>query len=241
MLKHKRALVTGGARGLGRGIADAFCENGASVVVLDLLEPPEHSCDRLYRQVDLSDRGQLAQEFDAAVQKLGGIDILVNAAGVNHKCPSAQFPISAWDMVLQVNLTAPFLLSQLAGKHMLAQKKGEIINIASMNSFLGGEATVAYAVSKGGISQLTKALCNEWANQNIQVNAIAPGFMMTDMNRHISAENDPERYEKIRVRIPFGRWGYPDDLKALAVFLAQDGNEYINGAIIPCDGGYLAY
>lgn len=142
-----------------------------------------------------------------------------------------------WEDVLQVNLTSVFQLCQLAGRKMLEQGAGKIINVASMLSFFGGYTVPAYAASKGGVAQLTKALSNEWAGRNVQVNAIAPGYMATEMNTALLA--DAKRNQEILARIPAGRWGSPEDVGGLAVFLASSASNYISGAVIPVDGGYL--
>ena len=169
----------------------------------------------------------------------GRVDILVNGAGIQRKIKTEDFPLEQWDLVLSINLNAVFILSQLAGRKMLKQGYGKIINIASMLSFFGGDSVPAYAATKGAVAQLTKAMCNEWASRGINVNAVAPGFMDTELNRHINMQNNPERHMKIAERIPAGRWGTPEDMKYLAVFLASHASDYINGAVIPCDGGYL--
>ncbi|MEG2679116.1 MAG: SDR family oxidoreductase, partial [Oscillospiraceae bacterium] len=189
-------------------------------------------------QGDLSDRAGLPALFEKAVVLLGGgIDILVNNAGVQRRNRCEEFTLEDWDAVMGVNLDAVFVLCQLAGRKMLAQGGGKIINLASMLSFFGGFTVPAYAASKGGVAQLTRALSNEWAGRNIQVNAIAPGYMATEMNTALI--NDESRNKQILDRIPAGRWGTPDDMKGLVVFLASGASNYMNGAIIPVDGGYL--
>ena len=176
-------------------------------------------------QCDLSDRDSVKAGFDIALKLLGGdIDVLVNAAGIQRRHKSEEFPIQDWEAVLEVNLTVPFVLCQFAGRRMIEQGRGgKIINFASMLSFFGGYTVPAYAASKGGIAQMTKALCNEWAKYGINVNAVAPGFVQTDMTKGLDA----------------GRWGTPDDVKGIGIFLASAASDYINGAVIPCDGGYL--
>ena len=168
---------------------------------------------------------------------LGGIDILVNCAGIQKRHPSEEFPLSDWNKVIEINLTAVFHMCRLAGNEMLKKGKGKIINVASMLSFFGGYTVPAYAASKGGVAQLTKALSNEWAAKNINVNAIAPGYMATEMNTAII--NDEKRNAAITARIPAKRWGTPEDVKGVVLFLASEASNYINGAIIPVDGGYL--
>jgi 2-deoxy-D-gluconate 3-dehydrogenase len=187
---------------------------------------------------DLKDRAKLKTAFETAVKQLGGtLDIIINCAGIQRRNKCEEFTLEDWDAVLDVNLTTVFILSQLAGRIMLQKGKGKIINMASMLSFFGGYTVPAYSASKGAVAQLTKALANEWAGRGVNVNAIASGYMDTTMNTAL--KNDPDRNEQILSRIPAGRWGLPADLKGIAVFLASDASNYINGAIIPVDGGYL--
>jgi 2-deoxy-D-gluconate 3-dehydrogenase len=166
------------------------------------------------------------------------VDILVNNAGTQARYPAVDFPLEAWDRVLDLNLRAVFQLCQLIGRPMLARGKGKIINLASMLSFQGGLTVPAYAASKGGVAQLTMALCNEWARLGVNVNAVAPGYMATEMNAALIA--DPERNAQISARIPAGRWGNPADIGLAVVFLASEAGDYIHGTILPVDGGWLA-
>ena len=245
-LTGKRAFVTGGGRGLGRGMAEGLAEAGAKVVILGssggVLKTAEElrakGLDVIGVQGDLSDRAGIPALFEAVVEQLGGgIDILVNNAGVQRRSRCEDFALEDWDAVINVNLNAVFVLCQLAGSKMLAQGGGKIINLASMLSYFGGFTVPAYAASKGGVAQLTKALSNEWAGKNIQVNAIAPGYMATEMNTALM--EDPDRNQGILARIPAGRWGTPEDMKGLVIFLASRASDYMNGAVIPVDGGYL--
>lgn len=168
-----------------------------------------------------------------------GLDILVNAAGIQRRHNSEDFPLEDWNEVLNVNLNAPFELCQLAAREFISNnKKGKIINISSMLAFFGGFNVPAYSASKGGITQMTKAFCNEWASKGINVNCIAPGYMDTDMNTALTNPDNP-RYIEITNRIPQKRWGNGDDMKGCAVFLASSASDYVNGAVIPVDGGYL--
>ena len=246
-LTGKRALVTGGTRGLGRGMAEGLAEAGAKVVILGSSAAVFKTAEELRAKGldvsalrgDLSDRDNIPALFDQVLELLGGgIDILLNDAGVQRRNRCEEFTLKDWDLVLGVNLDAVFVLCQLAGRKMLAQGSGKIINIASMLSFFGGFTVPAYAASKGAVAQLTKALSNEWAGKNIQVNAIAPGYMSTEMNTALI--NDNGRNTEILGRIPAGRWGTPEDMKGLAVFLASAASNYISGAVIPIDGGYLS-
>lgn len=245
-LTNKKAIVTGGSSGLGYGMVQALHDAGAHVAIIDIAE----SVTAVAREIgddgpevygvkgNLGDRESLKSAFYTAVCDLGGhLDILINNAGIQRRSKCEEFPIEYWDDVLEINLTSVFQLCQLAGKQMLTQGKGKIINMASMLSFFGGYLVPAYAASKGGVAQLTKALANEWAGRGINVNALAPGYMDTNLNTAIV--QDPDRTREIISRIPAGRWGKPDDLKGAVIFLASDCSDYINGAVIPVDGGYL--
>ena len=228
-IEGRKAIVTVSTRGLGWGMAEGLMESGAEVVIWGSSEKV-HDVAEEFRErgfpchgvaADLSDRQSLNAGFVKSMELLGGkIDILVNCAGIQRRHPSEEFPMSDWDEVLEVNLTAPFELCQLAGREMLKAGYGKIINIASMQSFFGGFTIPAYASAKGGIALLTKALCNEWAGRGINVNAIAPGYMATEMNRALLDPANP-RYKEITDRIPAHRWGRAlgEDMKALVSFL----------------------
>lgn len=245
-VQGRKAIVTGGTRGLGAGMAEALLEEGAEVVIFGSGESVADvaagfrdrgfACHGL--TVDLADPAARAAGFDEALGLLGGrLDILVTAAGVQSRHKAEAFPLEDWQAVLEVNLTAVFDLCQRAARVMLPQGGGKIINIASLLSFFGGLTVPAYAASKGGIAQLTKALANEWASQGICVNAIAPGYMATDMNAALIA--DAGRNAEISARIPAHRWGTADDMKGPLLFLASGASDYVNGTILPVDGGYL--
>ena len=246
-LTGQRALVTGGGRGLGLGMAEGLAQAGAKVVILGSSDAVLKAADDVRAKGldvtgvrgDLSDRENLPTLFETAIAPLGGgIDILVNNAGVQRRNPCTEFTLEDWDTVLNVNLNAVFVLCQLAGRKMIAQGSGKIVNLASMLSFFGGFTVPAYAASKGAVAQLTKALCNEWAGKNVQVNAIAPGYMDTEMNTALTDPANP-RFKEITDRIPAHRWGKPEDMAGLVVFLSSAASDYINGAIIPVDGGYM--
>lgn len=246
-IQGRKALITGATRGLGWGMAEGLMEYGAETVIWGTSEKVFNVAAEFRSQgfrcqgvvADLQNRDSLNASFARSLELLDSkIDILVNCAGIQRRHPSEEFPMSDWDAVLEVNLTAPFQLCQLAGRKMLQQGRGKIINVASMNTFFGGLTIPAYASAKGGIAQLTKALCNEWAGRGVNVNAIAPGYMATEMNRALLDPRNP-RYEQITARIPAHRWGTGDDMKGICVFLASDASAYVNGAIIPVDGGYL--
>lgn len=247
-IKGKKAAVTGGASGLCDAMARALHDAGAEVTLVDINEEglkaaaaemgatgaPVH-----YVAGDLGKLDDLDGLYAEVLGTLGGrIDILVNGAGIQHREKAVDFPIDRWQSVIAINLTAVFRLSQLAGRTMLEQKAGKIINIASMTSWFGSEMVPAYASSKGGVMQLTKALSNEWAGEGVCVNAIAPGYMATRLTEDMKQKN-PAQYKEITSRIPAHRWGSPDDLKGAVVFLASPASDYISGVILPVDGGYL--
>lgn len=247
-IKGWRAIVTGGTRGLGRSMAEALMEAGAKAVIVGSTENAETVagtfCDKGFWcrgiKINLEKQEERIYGFQKAVQLLGGLDIIINAAGIQRRYPCEEFPMEDWQSVLEVNLTAAFELSQLAAKEFLKKEQpyGKIINIASMLSFFGGYTVPAYAASKGGVVQFSKAMCNELAKKGINVNCIAPGYMDTEMNSALTDLQNP-RYAEITGRIPAGRWGLPEDMKGTAVFLASHASDYVNGAVIPVDGGYL--
>jgi 2-deoxy-D-gluconate 3-dehydrogenase len=245
-LEGKKAVVTGGSRGLGRGMAAGLAEAGAEVIITGVSERAIKTAAELREkgfqveavQFDLSRRDQLKESFALIMEKFEDqLDILVNNAGIQRRNRAEEFSEQDWDDVIEVNLNSVFLLSQLAAGRMLKNDGGKIINIASLLSFFGGYTVPAYAASKGGIAQLTKAFSNEWAAKGINVNAIAPGYMDTEMNTALV--NDPDRNQLIMSRIPAGRWGKPEDMKGIVVFLASKASDYLNGTVIPVDGGYL--
>ena len=245
-LKGKTAIVTGGSRGLGYGVAEAFVEHGMNVVIAassSRVFEAEEKLQKIGRckayKIDLQIAEERSSFFEKSLDYLGGrLDVLANVAGIQYRSPAEEFPLDQWQRVLDINLTAVFHLCQLAGRVMIPQKSGKIINIASMLSFFGGITVPAYAASKGGIAQLTKALSNEWAQHGINVNALAPGYMATEMNIALSSPDSP-RYESITARIPARRWGTEQDMKGPALFLASNLSNYLNGAVVPVDGGYL--
>lgn len=246
-LKGKKAIVTGGTRGLCLEIAKAYHLAGAEVVLwgrsqsgyetaaaLTSSEAPVH-----FVPCDVESSQDIAKAVEKSAELLGGrIDILVNGAGIQYRADALDFPEEQWCKVINVNLTAMFLVSQKVGRYMVDQHYGKIINIASMCSFFGSVRIPAYSASKGGVAQLTKALSNEWSARGVNVNAIAPGYMETELTRNIKTTNPPQ-YAEITSRIPMGRWGQPEDLQGIAVFLASDASAYVSGAVIPVDGGYL--
>ena len=244
-LAGKTAAVTGGGRGLGLGISNALLEAGADVIVFGRTGVPVELTARaasLGREVqfvalDLADSEAIAS-VARRVLSTHRVDILVNNAGTQDRYPAVDFPLQAWDRVLDINLRAVFQLCQLFGAPMLERGQGKIVNLASLLSFQGGMTVPAYAASKGAVAQLTKALCNEWAGRGVNVNAIAPGYMDTDMNAALLA--DPVRMEQLSARIPAGRWGQPQDIGDVVVFLASQAASYVHGQVLAVDGGWMA-
>lgn len=246
-LDGKVALVTGAGQGLGQGMALGLAEAGADIASLDRVGcagtcESVRGLGRRYFEsvVDLREASVEGLQAVVAriVQELGCIDILVNNAGTIRRTPALDFSEADWDDVLQINLKAAFFLAQAVARVMMRQGSGKIINIASMLSFQGGINVPSYTAAKSGLAGVTHALANEWAKHHINVNAIAPGYMATDNTAALRA--DPVRSTSILERIPAGRWGTPDDLKGIVVFLASSASDYLHGAIIPVDGGWLA-
>ena len=244
-LTGKNALVTGSYKGLGAAIATALAQAGANVAVHGRSGDPQAVMDAIHKAGskaitvtgDVADAKVCEEIIDATVRGLGSLDILVNNAGIIRRTPAVDYSMSDWNDVIEINLNSVFRLCQLAGRHMLKQGKGKIINIASLLSFQGGVFVPAYAAAKGGVAQLTKALANEWASKGVNVNGIAPGYMATDNTSALRA--DEKRNRQILERIPAGRWGNPEDLAGTAVFLASSASDYIHGQLIVVDGGWL--
>lgn len=242
-----RALVVGGAGDLGQAMLEGLLESGAHAVAVDrspkVLSLAESLCAQGHRAhglvVDIRDRDAIKASVRDAQAWLGGpVDILVNAAGIQRRAPSEQFSENDWDEVLSVNLTAGFLYSQQVAPGMIAQGRGKIIHVASIMSQFGGITIPAYAASKGGLAQLTKALSNDWAAHGICVNAIAPGYMNTQLNTALIA--DEKRSTEVLLRTPAKRWGVPADMKGVVVFLASSASDFVTGTVIAVDGGYSA-
>ncbi len=245
-LNGKHAIVVGGAGDLGLAMLEAVVKAGARAVVIDINDTVHQVAQTLCQQggavhaiqADIACRDQIRSSYAEALEFLGGrVDILLNAAGIQRRHPSEFFPEKDWDDVLAVNLSATFFYCQLAAKTMIPQGGGKIINVASILSFCGGITIPAYAASKGGVGQLTKTLANDWGGKGINVNAIAPGYMDTKLN--VALMNDLVRSADILARIPQKRWGTAHDLKGITIFLASTASDYVNGAVIPVDGGYL--
>jgi len=244
-LDGRVALVTGASAGLGQAIATGLAEAGADVVCHGNTRSAEDTCkaiERVGRRAfsvtgDLAIKETAKSLVETTTRQFGRLDILVNNAGTIRRAPAADYSEEDWATVIEVNLSAVFRLSQLAGRQMIAQGGGKIINIASLLSFQGGSTVPAYAASKGGVAQLTKALANEWAGKGINVNAIAPGYMRTDNTKALQA--DETRNRQILERIPAGRWGEPSDLAGAVVFLASPASDYLHGHVLIVDGGWM--
>jgi 2-deoxy-D-gluconate 3-dehydrogenase len=245
-LEGRVALVTGARQGLGQAFAVALAEAGADIAALDRTDMDEtgrligglgRRCVPIQCDLRAASVADLNQIVERVVADLGRLDILVNNAGIIRRAPAIEFAEADWDDVLQINLKAVFFLSQAAAKVMVRQSRGKIINVASMLSFQGGIIVPSYTAAKSGVAGITRALANEWAQHNVNVNAVAPGYMATDNTAALRA--DPTRSTSILSRIPAGRWGTPEDLKGIAVFLASPASDYLHGAIIPVDGGWL--
>jgi 2-deoxy-D-gluconate 3-dehydrogenase len=245
-LDGRVATVTGANRGLGLGIAAALAQAGADIVSVQRSE----DCAQTRAAVESAGRRFLAVTLDvgapdaataaleATLTAFGRADILVNNAGVQRRARAEDFSAADWELVLNVNLNAVFRFAQSYGRHMLSHGGGKIINIASLISLQGGFTIAAYAAAKHGVAGITAALCNEWASRGINVNAIAPGYMATEMNAALIG--DPDRSAQIGARIPAGRWGEPADMGGAAVFLASRAADYIHGQMLAVDGGWLA-
>lgn len=246
-LEGKTALVTGGATGIGAAVAIALAAAGANIAMTVHNRPGDeviHAIDELNRHClplayDLSELTpkRASALFAEIEEELAPVDILVNNAGIIRRAPATDFAYDDWQAVMQVNLEAVWLLSQAAGKHMQT-RGGKIITIASVLSFQGGMFVPAYTAAKHAVTGLTKALANEWASNNINVNAIAPGYIRTANTRAL--QDDPERNQALLARIPAGRWGKPSDLGGAAVFLASDAANYVHGTTLTVDGGWRA-
>ena len=244
-LQGKVALVTGANTGLGQGIALALAEAGADIAAAGIVAAAEteekvKALGRRFINIEanLITIEPVERIVAETVNGLGGLDILVNNAGLIRRADAVEFSEKDWDDVMNVNIKSAFFMSQAAGKHFIAQGSGKIINIASMLSFQGGIRVPSYTASKSGIAGITRLLANEWASKGLNINAIAPGYMATDNTAPLRADED--RAASILSRIPAGRWGEPSDLGGTAVFLASRASDYVNGAVIPVDGGWLA-
>ncbi len=244
-VEKKRAIVTGGSRGIGLAMARGLHEAGAEVTIFynstdvrGVLETMRTGAKVHAVKCNMTDRRQLEQSVDEALRLMGGVDILVNCAGIQKRCPIEEFPAEDWDRIIEVNLTSVFLITRLVGKEMLKQGHGKIINLGSMNTFVALNNIVAYVASKGGIGQMTKAFANEWGARGINVNAIAPGYIETEMTAAL--KNDEAENNRILNRTALKRWGTTQDLIGALLFLCSSASDYVSGVVLPVDGGYLA-
>jgi 2-dehydro-3-deoxy-D-gluconate 5-dehydrogenase len=244
-LDGKVALVTGAAAGIGAAIAEALAEAGADVACHGNTRPADATAAKVLAKNrksaalsgDLSDRATPARLIAEVRERFGRIDLLINNAGIIRRTPAVDHSDEDWDAVLNVNLTSVFSLCKLAGKHLLEQGSGKIVNIASLLSFQGGVNVPGYAAAKGGLANLTRALANEWAGRGVNVNGIAPGYIETENT--LALRQDAERFKQISERIPAGRWGTPRDLAGAAVFLCSPASDYVHGHILTVDGGWM--
>lgn len=242
----KHCIVTGGAQGLSRGMAEALLENGCKVVLIDVQKEKLENVCAEYRGKgyeafavagNLADRSDIDRMFEEAMVILGGkLDVLIPAAGIQRRHLPEEFPLNEWDLVLNINLNHVFIMIQKALRVMLKQPTGgKIITIGSMVTWFGGTTVPAYTASKGAVSQLTKSIAVDCAGRGININALCPGYMDTEMCANMSQE----RKDECTQRIPAGRWGTPEDMKGPVLFLASSASDYLNGATIPVDGAYL--
>jgi 2-deoxy-D-gluconate 3-dehydrogenase len=240
------ALITGGTKGMGRAMALALAEAGADVAVasrrpLKEVEDSVRGLGRRYVHVpaDLTRREDADSLIPVVERELGGVDILVNNAGIIRRHSAETYPQADWDATLEIDLSAAFVLSRTAGLRMLDKGRGKIINVCSVLAFQGGINVVAYTAAKHGMAGLTKALANEWASRGVNVNAVAPGYIATELTEAL--QNDADRSKALIDRTPARRWGQPTDLAGAVLFLASPASDFIHGAVLPVDGGWLAW
>jgi 2-deoxy-D-gluconate 3-dehydrogenase len=245
-LDGKIALVTGASSGLGQAIAIALAEAGADVAAhCHTAGKADETCGEIQKlgrrsipvTGDMADKSAPSRMMEEVISEFGRIDILINNAGTIRRTPAVDYSEEYWSAVIEVNLSSVFRLSQAAGKRMVEQGSGKIVNIASLLSFQGGITVPAYTASKSGVAGLTKALANEWAKSGVNVNAIAPGYMET--NNTVALRADENRNRQILERIPAARWGEPKDLAGAAVFLSSAASDYMHGHILVVDGGWM--
>lgn len=235
----KIALVTGGGRGIGAAVAKGLCEAGAKVGVFDRELSEALPKDARFFECDLGNRNHLRETFTKFVKDLGGIDILVNSAGVTRGAPAETYPEQDWDLTLSINLSAAFLLCQLAGQQMIAQKRGgSIINLTSIGGHQGFPGNPAYCASKGGMRQMTKALAFDWGRHGIRVNNLAPGYTHTPMN--IKSWETPELKQQRADHTMLGRWGEPNEMVGPVIFLSSEASRYMTGQDLLVDGGWTS-
>jgi 2-deoxy-D-gluconate 3-dehydrogenase len=247
-LTGRVALVTGGNGGIGLGMARGLARAGAAIAIGGRNLEKSHAAaaelgalgvKTAVIEVDVTDEASCRQMVDGAVAQLGRLDILINNAGINIRKPPQDYTLAEWRQVIESNLTSAFTCSHAAYPHMKAAAAGKIINIGSMMSIFGASFAPAYAASKGGIVQLSRALATAWAKDNIQVNAVLPGWIDTDLTKRARAEVSGLN-SMVLMRTPARRWGTPDDMSGIAVFLASKASDFVTGTAIPVDGGYAA-
>ncbi len=245
-LSGRVAIVTGAGRGIGRAAALALAEAGADLFLVGktaTVEETRWEAEKMGRrasalQADLSRMKEIRRAMEGALGAYGRVDILVNNAGIIRRAPAIEMTEEDWDEVVGLNARSVFFLAQAAARDMVRRKKGKIINVVSITCFSGGVNIAGYAASKGAVAQMTKAMCNEWAREGINVNGLVPGYIATDINKEL--RDDPARFTELSARIPAGRWGTPEDLKGAFVFLASDASDYVNGSLLVVDGGWMA-
>ncbi len=247
-LKGKSGIVTGGGSGLGKGMATSLVQAGAEILIVgrrkDVLEKTAKELHQFGGPIvpfpaDLSKMEEIPKIVDRAIKEFGKIDFLFNNAGTIHRAPVEEYSEANWDVVIQTNLKGPFFLAQAVAKRMIAdQRPGSIVNTSSLIAFIGGKNVPGYAASKGGINQVTKSMANGWAQYGIRVNAIGPGWFATDLTEAL--RKDKQRSTEILSRIPLGRWGNPEELGGVAVFLVSDASSYVTGQTFVVDGGWMS-
>jgi 2-deoxy-D-gluconate 3-dehydrogenase len=244
-LTGKVAMVTGAGTGLGAGMSKGLAAAGADVILVDIIDTEETA--KAIREMgrkavpltaNLSTLAAIEEVVQKGIAACGRIDILINNAGIIRRTPAIDFSEKDWDDVMALNAKTVFFMCQAVGRDMMKRKAGKIINIASLLAFSGGITVPSYSASKGAVAQITKALANEWAQYGLNINAIAPGYMVT--NNTANLRKDADRTRTISERIPAGRWGVPEDLQGAAVFLASRASDYINGHVLIVDGGWMA-
>jgi 2-deoxy-D-gluconate 3-dehydrogenase len=242
-LTGRTALVTGGNGGIGLGMAKGLAQAGAQLAIAGR-DPAKNRAvakelDAIAIEVDVTDEGSCRAMVEQAAKHLGRLDILVNNAGINIRKAPQDYTLEEWHKVLDANLTSAFVASQAAYAHFLRREGGKIINVGSMMSLFGASFVAPYGASKGGLVQLTRALASAWAKDNIQVNAVLPGWIDTDLTRRARSDV-PGLHDRVLARTPAGRWGSPEDMAGIAVFLGSSASDFVTGTAIPVDGGYAA-
>lgn len=247
-VKDKVILVTGSTRGLGRAFAEAYANGGATVIINGRSEETVAEAVEDIRQsgaaaeaccFDVADENAVREAIAALEKHVGRIDVLVNNAGIHRRAPLSDLTMDDWETVVGVNLNSVFFVSQCVSRGMIKRAYGKIINISSLNS-IGARPTIAnYCASKGGLNALTRSMATEWGKHNIQSNAIAPGYFITDMTQPLA--DDPEFDSWVKTQVPMGRWGLPEDLIGTALFLASRASDYVNGHVLVVDGGWTSH